>query len=136
MIKGMMVILAIGAAFIYFSINMYNTAAEENDEVRWAGDPQGRYSQYYREDVTGDPVLDLNSLSMDRAKAIWKEVGTREAILSTLPDFELAKTEAANQIAEGPFRNKVIDTLKRLQEKFLTGEITLEQARTQLTNLN
>ena len=135
MLKGMMVIAAIGAAFIYFSINMYNTAADEDQRTEWAGNPEGRYSQYYRKDITGDPVLDLNDLSMDRALAIWREVGTLQSILMVLPDFETAKTEAANQVAEGAFRTKVIETLTRLQEKFLTGDITLEQARTQLTTL-
>ena len=133
--RGILVIFAIGAAFIYFALSMFNISSS-TDDAKWSG--SGRKSpsaQYYKKDVLGDEVLDLSSVPLAQAKTIWAASPTKERIVSKLPDFSLAKAEAGNAVSDGKFKQYLLKYLDELEGKYLGGEISADQAKEALSTL-
>jgi len=133
--RGILVIFAIGAAFIYFAVNMTNISSSPEDS-KWAGvNEKAPYAQYYKQDVLGDDVLDFSSVPLAKAKAIWPTTPTKERIVSKLPNFDLAKAEAGNAISDGAFKQYLLKYLDELEGKYLGGEISADQAKEKLSTL-
>ncbi len=132
--RGLLVIVAIGVIFGYFALDMFRTASTDEDP-QWNGAMQEKYAQYYSKDVLGDRVLDLNALPLAKAKEIWRQMPVGKEIASVLPDFDTAKTEAANQVAKGAFRDHLLKTIEELKGRFLVGDIELEAAKKQIREL-
>jgi hypothetical protein len=134
--KGLLVIVAIGAAFIYFAINIFNTSSS-GDGSEWSvPDDKPQYAQYYVKDALGDDVLNFASVSLDQAKSIWPSTPTGKNITSILPDFDLARTEIDNRIVNGAFKKYLLEYLEGLKGRFLSGEINSGQAQKALLKFN
>jgi len=132
--RGLLVIVAVGVIFGYFALNMFRTAATD-ETPQWNGVAEDKYAQYYTKDVLGDRVLDLNALPLEQAKTIWRQMPTGKELTMLLPDFDTVRTEAANELAEGPFRDYLLKKIDTLKSKFLVGDITIDEAKKQIEQL-
>jgi len=133
--RGILVIFAIGAAFIYFALSMFNISSS-TDDAKWSGNEEKSPSaQYYKKDVLGDDVLDLSSVSLTQAKTIWATTPTKDDIVNKIPDFSMAKAEAGNAISDGKFKQYLLKYLDELEGKYLGGEISADQAKEALSTL-
>ncbi len=133
--RSILIIFAIGAAFIYFAMSMFAVSSGKED-AKWSVDDRNApYAQYYKKDVLGDPVLDLSEVSLAQAKTIWSTTPTKDRIVGKLPDFSLAKSEADLTIVNGEFKQYLLKYLSHLEEKYIGGEITADQARNKLSTL-
>jgi len=133
--KGILIIFAIGAAFIYFAMSMFQVS-DSTDDSKWSDSSRDKpYVKYYKEDVLGDKVLDLSGLPLAQAKTIWSTTPTKDKIAEKLPDFSLAKAEARNALAKGEFKQYLLHYLDNLEGKYLGGEVTADQAKEALSTL-
>ena len=132
--RGLLVIVAIGAIFGYFALNMFRTAATD-ETPQWNGVAEDKYAQYYTKDVLGDRVLDVNALPLEKAREIWRQMAVGRELTTLLPDFDTVRTEAANRLAEGAFRDYLLKRIDTLKSKFLVGDITVDEAKKQIEQL-
>ncbi len=133
--KGLIIMIAVGAAFIYFALGLFNTSSSE-DDTKWEPDSAKKvYESYYQEDSLGDKVLNLNSLETTKAKTIWAATPAMEQIVSAVPDFELVKAKIGNLLADGPFKSYLLNYVDGLKGRYLTGEIDSEKAKRLLRTL-
>ena len=127
--KGLLTMLAVGAAIVYFATH-FSGDNELDDDISWSVQEKKKgYEKYYEEDALGDMVLNLSSLSLDQAKQIWPTTPTAKKIAGILPDFNLAKTEVKNSITKGAFRDYLLEYLDGLEGRFLSGELNSERTR-------
>jgi hypothetical protein len=133
--KGLMIVFAIGAAFIYFSTSLFNLSTSDDDTQWSSSGKKNPYAQYYKENIIGDTVLDLSTVTLSEGKTIWNAVPTKDQIIDALPDFDLAMTTAHNSLADGKFKEYLLGHLESLQSRFLGGEINGDQAKEALGNL-
>ncbi len=133
--KGLIIMVAVGAAFIYFATGLFNTSSSD-DDTQWASDSTKKiYENYYQKDSLGDNVLNLNSLDTTKAKTIWAATPAMEQIVKAVPDFELARAKADNLLADGPFKTYLLNYIDKLKGRYLTGEIDSEKAQMLLKTL-
>ncbi len=133
--KGLLIIAAIGIAIIYYATNF---AGEKPAEGKTSWSIEGkkhRYDPYYEKDVLGDQVLNLNTLTREKAKAIWKITPTAKRIAKAIPDFDLAIAEARNKVVKGTFKQYLLAYMENLKSRYLAGEINDEQAQKLLIEL-
>jgi len=134
--KGILIIFAIGAAFIYFALSLFQISSDGDvARVSSYGGPEAPYARYYKKDVLGDSVLDFSGLTLDQAKTIWPETPTQSRIADKLPDFSLARAEARNALKESDFKHYLLKFLDDLEGRYLGGEIDVDQARAALKTL-
>ena len=132
--KGLFVIIAIGAAIVYFATSFSGDAPIDRD-ITWSNTQKDHSLPYYEEDVLGNRVLNFSSIPLAQAKSIWPSTATAKKIAATLPDFDLARLQAENGIAKGAFRQYILKYLDKLEGKFLVGDIGSEQVQKALLNL-
>ena len=133
--KGILVIFAIGAAFIYFALNMFNMSSNSTSQEWSPRVENAPYARYYKKDVLGNDVLDLSSLPLEKAKKVWPTTPTKEHIADEFPDFSLAKAEVKNLIHDGEFKQFLLRYLEKLEGKYFGGELSLEQVKAALSTL-
>ena len=127
--KGLLVIVAIGIAIVYFATNFSGDKPVDGD-ISWSVDEKTHaYDRYYEKDALGDRVLNLSSVSRDQAKTIWPTTPTGKKIASLLPDFALARTEVSNNVVKGAFREYLLEYLDNLEGRYLAGEINGDRAQ-------
>jgi hypothetical protein len=128
--KGLLVIIAVGALFGYFALSLFNTSSS-TDDSKWtsASGERDAYSAYYKKDSIGDMVLNMDSVSLDKAKSLWGSTPTGAKISEMIPDFEAARNEIDFSVADGNFKNYLLKYLRDLQEEFLTGAVDSDKAK-------
>jgi len=131
--KGLFIIIAIGAAIVYFATNFSGDTPVDSD-ITWSNTQKDHSLPYYEEDVLGNNVLNFSSIPLTQAKSIWPSTPTAKKIAATLPDFDLARLQAENGIVKGAFRQYVLKYLDKLEGKFIVGEIRSDQAQKALLN--
>jgi hypothetical protein len=133
--KGLLLILAIGIAIVYFATSFSGDKPIDED-ISWSvSEKKHTYDRYYEKDALGDRVLNLSSVSRDQAKKIWPTTPTGKKIASLLPDFALARTEVSNNVVKGAFQVYLLEYLDNLEERFLAGEINGDRAQRALLGL-
>ncbi len=133
--KGLLVIVAIGVAIIYFATNFSGDKPADND-ISWSvSNKNDKLSPYYEEDVLGNRVLNLSKVSLEQAKSIWTSTPTAQKISSMVPDFDLARIEIENNVVEGAFRQYLLQFLEKIEGRFQSGKIQSDQAQKAILNL-
>ncbi len=133
--KGLLIMIAIGIAIVYFATNFSGDKPADNSVSWTVPDKKHSYDPYYETDLLGDRVLNLTSVSLDQAKRIWPTTPTSKTIAKLLPDFTLAKTEITNRIVKGAFRHYLLEYLEQLEGKYLAGEINSERVQKAMMRL-
>ncbi len=133
--KGLLIIIAIGAVIVYFATNFSGDKAIDSDISWGVSKEKHSYDPYYEIDALGERVLNLSTVSLDRARKIWPTTPTGKKISALLPDFGLVRIEIMNDVVEGPFRHYLLEYLDKLEGRFLAGEINEDRAQKTLLQL-
>jgi len=132
--KGIFLIIAIGAAIIIFATN-FSGDKDFDGDISWSNTSKDRLPPYYKKDVLGNYVLNVSSISLDEAKKIWPSTPVAKKVASTLPDFDMARLHAENDIEKGKFREYVMKYLDTLEGRFVVGDMHSDQVKKALLSL-
>lgn len=137
MFKGMMILLAVGAAFLYAVLFLVNKSgvdvSRDIDTAGYSGEIEGK--EYYATDVLGEPILVLKNVPLEKAKRIWRQSPLRQEMLALFPDFKAIHTFAENRLRPSPFREYLVQNIEKISEDFLAGLIDADQAKERLSSL-
>ena len=131
--KGLLVLGLIGLAFTYFVFNFVGEVEQDDGGAYASQELKGK--AYYTEDILGDPLLNLQGLSMKSAREIWRASPMREEMLEKFPDFEEIKTYLGNRLAPSPFREYLLKKVDDIEGDYLGGAIGAESAKSRLESL-
>jgi len=88
----------------------------------------------YRVDVNGREVLQLQTLSMQEKKNLWNSSPLKAEMLARFPDFSEIHYFINNQVADdGLFKQELLNYIDGVQEEYIGGTISDEQARIRLS---
>ncbi len=87
----------------------------------------------YTVDVNGREVLQLHTLSMQEKKDLWNASTLNKDMLALFPDFSEIEYFINNQIEDdGAFKQKLLEHVKHVEEEYIGGSISEEQAKVSL----
>ncbi len=134
--KGTVILFVIGAAFAYFATWFANNASTSPSGYDETGSiNSGGYERYMKEDSSGDKVLDLSGLPLNKAKIIWNQSSVMKDVLSKIPDFDVVRGMIENRLAESEFKKYILKKLSDLGDKYLSGEIDTQKVKNIISNL-
>ena len=134
--KGLIVIIAVGLAFMYFAINITSIAEETTPGLESSQSKQAKeYAAYYKTDFNGDAVLDLSKASLAKSKEVWRTSSIKDSVLGYFPDFDTMKQMLENQLANSEFKTFFIKKLNDIEGDYMSGTKNSDQAKKALTNL-
>ena len=134
--KGLFVLAAVGALFAYFVYNFVGSIEEDDTNFYSSSRKKNmEYAKYYKKDAIGDNVLDLSGTSLSTAKAVWAASYIKKQILKNFPNFELMRAMVIEKIRPCAFRKFLIKVMNDVQNDFISGSISSEEAIKRLSNL-
>ena len=134
--KGLIVIIAIGLAFMYFAINITGIAEETTPGLESSQSKRAKeYAAYYKTDFNGDAVLDLSKASLAKSKEVWRTSPIKDSILGYFPDFDTMRQMLENQLVDSEFKTFLIKKLNEVEGDYTSGAKNSDQAKKALMNL-
>jgi hypothetical protein len=89
----------------------------------------------YTVDINGKEVLELNTLSMQEKKNLWNSSILKADMLEEFPNFSEIHYIVDNQLKdEGLFKKKLLNHINAVQEAYIGGTLSDEQAKLKLSN--
>ena len=137
MLKGFVILMAIGLAFAYFVFNFVGDVerSDSNSYVSKSEKQAREWAKYYTQDVLGRQVLDLKGAPMQTAREVWVQSRLREEMLEHFPDFEMMRQFVHDRLRPSPFRKYLLEKIDETEGDYLAGTIDTEKAKKILTNL-
>ncbi|SFV58585.1 hypothetical protein MNB_SV-14-1060 [hydrothermal vent metagenome] len=87
----------------------------------------------YIVDVNGKEVLQLDKLSMQEKKNLWNSSLLKKDMLELFPNFLEMQNFIDNHIEDdGLFKKELLEHLKSVEEEYIGGIISEEQAKARL----
>jgi hypothetical protein len=89
----------------------------------------------YTVDMNGKKVLQLDTLSMQEKRNLWNSSILKEDMLAEFPNFSEIHYIVNNQVKdEGLFKKKLLNHINAVQEAYIGGTLSDEQAKLKLSN--
>jgi hypothetical protein len=137
MFKGFVILVAVGALFAFFVFNFVSDVerADPNTLISKDEKKAKEFAKYYKEDATGEQILDFRGASLAKAKEVWRESPIRQEILDNFPQFEIMKEMIDQRIVESDFRRYLLKKLDEVESEYFSGTIDSAKAHKILTEL-
>ncbi len=134
MFKGLIILLVVGAAFLYAVLFLVNkSGVNVSSDAGTSGYAENiDWKKYYAKDVLGEPILVLKDVPLKKAKLIWRQSPLRKEMLSQFPDFEAIRSFAENRLSPSPFRDYLLKNIDKISGDFQAGLIDANQAKERL----
>ncbi len=125
-----------GLGFMYLVTNLVDTAESTTPGLESSQSKKAKeYAQYYRKDINGDDMLNFSGVLLSKAKEVWSESTVKSRMLSYFPDFDTMKEIVGIQLNKSEFKTFLLKNLKKIENDYLDGTISLDQAREALQHL-
>jgi hypothetical protein len=134
--KSLMFFIAIGMGFLYFVTNFVGDIQAEDEKYQNNDyNKEHMYDQYKMVDSIGQDILDLTGAPENIQISAWNASSLKGEFLELFPDFEEMKLFISDRIVGQTLQNKLNQKLQEVEDKFFSGNMTVEQAERELSSL-
>ncbi len=135
--KSLIVIVAVGLAFMYFVINLVGNLEDSDPRLQNSQSVKVKeYEKYYKEDSNGEIMLDFSSVSVEKGKQVWIESTLSKKIIKHFPDFDIMSEMAKNQLTDSEFKTFFLKKLNSIEGEYMGGKKSSDQAKDAIMKLN
>jgi hypothetical protein len=135
--KGVMFYITIGIIGIYFLTNFIGDIQEKDERIQNNDyTEKHRFDDYDGKDSIGQEILDLTDVSPSVQIEAWNQSLVKEEYLSLFPNFSEMKRFISDRIRGEAIQAKLLHALNSVEDKFFSGEISMEKAKRILRSLN
>jgi len=134
--KTFIVYVAVGVGFLYFINTFMQDIGIDEKEYQTTNEKiENSYSKYIHKDNVGEDILDVREVSAAKQIDIWNHVGLRYELVDLFPDFDTMRLFVKNSVEGEPLRTKLLKHIDKVEDEFLSGKITAEDAKKALSRL-
>ena len=134
--KTLLIFIAIGVGFLYFVTNFIGDIQAEDEVFRNNSyNEKEKYNKYNAVDSIGQDILDLTGANANIQVDVWNRSILKEEFLAFFPDFSTMKDFVNDRIVGDVLKNKLINKVNMIEDKFFSGGITAEDAKRELRTL-
>ena len=134
--KSLMFFIAIGLGFLYFVTNFVGDIQAEDDAYKNNDYNQEHiYDAYKTVDSIGQDILDLTGADAKTQLGAWNKSMLKDEFLELFPNFDEMKIFVTDRIRGKLLQDKLTNTLNTVEDKFFSGTMGAEQAKSKLSSL-
>lgn len=134
--KSLMIFIAIGMGFLYFVTTFVGDIQAKDDAYRNNSyNEEEKYNKYKAVDSIGQDILDLTGANAKMQVDVWDHSLLKEDFLAFFPDFSTMKDFVNDRIVGDVLKNKLINKVNTIEDKFFSGDITAEDAKRELSTI-
>jgi len=131
-----MVFIAIGIGFLYFVTTFVGDIQAEDDNYRNnTYNEEHKYDQYDAVDSIGQDILDVTGATRSVQMQAWNHSLLKDEFLDLFPDFTEMKNFVGDRVRGEALSVKLKQVITSTEDKFFTGNMTVEQAKRKLSSL-
>jgi len=131
-----MIFIAIGLGFLYFVTSFVGDIQAEDDT--FANNDykkEHKYDAYKTVDNIGQDILDVTDADVKTQLGAWNKSLLKDEFLELFPNFTEMKSFIDDRVRGEILSTKLKALVTDTESKFLSGEITEEQAKRKLDSL-
>ena len=134
--KSFMVFLAIGFAFFYVVTTYIGEIQEEDENYQnSAYQEAAKYEKYNAIDSIGQSILDVSGADTATQIAAWNNSMLKEDFLMLFPSFDEMKHFINDRVKGKTLQDKLMSTVSGVEDKFFSGTMDEDQAKSTLGSL-
>ncbi len=134
--KSLMIFIAVGVGFLYFVTHFINGLQDDEESLQNSSYKKSRnYAQYKTVDSIGQTILDFTDVDEKTQIDVWNQSSLKKEFLELFPDFLAMKDFVDDRLVGKALQNKLKKQIKRVEDRFISGEITADDAKRQLRNI-
>lgn len=135
--KAFFIYVLIGIGFFYVVTHFVNDIQEEEDSYK---SPtylnEHRYDKYMSRDTVDRPILNLRGADSATQVAAWNNSHLKNELIELLPNFDQMKMFIEERIHGGDaLQQKLEKLLKSIDDRYISGIMTIEEAKYELGTL-
>ena len=134
--KAFLFYVLLGLGFIYVIIHYVGEIQAEDDKYANREYKKAHmYDGYYAIDNVGRRVLDIKNADVNKQIEVWNNTAFKNKFILLFPDFEAMKSFARERVHAEALSQKLSSEITATEDKFISGTITVDQAKEALTHL-
>jgi len=134
--KSLLLFIAVGVIGMYYLIGSVETIQAEDDRIQNNDyKEKHRFDAYDSHDSTGQDILDLSELLPAVQIAAWNKSQIKNEYLNLFPNFSEMKHFISDRIRGEALQAKLLQSLNGVEDKFFSGDLTMEKAKRVLRNV-
>jgi hypothetical protein len=132
--KGLLFFIIIGAGLSFLLINFINGLQDEVNHHEKSQKPNP-YEQYQSIDSIGESIIDVTGADTKTQLAAWNASPLKVDFLNHFPNFYMMKEFAQERVSGDILQSKLIKKIDEVENKFIGGELSGEEAKKSLSSL-
>jgi hypothetical protein len=134
--KSFLLYVAIGMIGLYALTNFIGDIQSEDERIQNDDyKEKHRFDDYDRVDSIGQEILDLSDVGANVQVEAWNSSALREDYLRLFPQFSEMKHFISDRLRGEALQAKLLHALSGVEDKFFSGEISMEKAKRELRHL-
>lgn len=132
--KAFFIYVLIGIGFFYVVTHFVQDIQAEDESYKSPSYLQEhRYDKYMGRDAVDRPILNLIGADSATQVAAWNNSELKNELIALLPDFDQMKLFVQERIHGGEILQQKLDKLlKSIEDRYISGIMTLEEAKYEL----
>lgn len=127
--KTFLIFVIIGVGAIYYVSNSIGDIQKEDEVYRnEAYNEQHKYDSYKGKDSIGRNILNLYSASPAEQIDAWNDSQLKKEYISMFPDFDEMRKFSQERVNGDYLNKKLLNQIKNIEKRFISGKITSERA--------
>lgn len=134
--KSAIIFLAIGIGFVYIVTNFVGDIQKEDEKYQNSEYNQKHlYDKYKTVDSIGQDILDLTGADEKTQIGAWNESMLKDEFIELFPNFSEMKNFVEDRVRGKILKDKLLNTITKIEDQFFGGGITAEDAKRELSTL-
>jgi len=135
--KAFFIYVLIGLGFFYVVTHFVNDIQEEDESYK---SPtylkEHRYDKYMSTDAVDRPILNLRGADIGTQVSAWNNSNLKNELIALLPHFDQMNMFVQERIHGGDaLQQKLKKLLKSIEDRYISGVMTVEEAKYELDAL-
>jgi len=130
--KSLFIFIIIGVGSIYLVTHFVNDIQSEDDAYY---NNKHQYDKYQKFDRVGRSILVVEGTDATIQKAAWNISPTKVEFFELFPNYTGMKKFVKERVKGDIIQKKLLQTLNRVEDKFISGTLNAEQAKNALNSL-
>ncbi len=130
MSQGLIIFIAIGAILSYFLVGFITDLQSEDDRLMTQEKMINKEDRaQHQKDIIGQTILVFKDIPYQKKLGIWQRSPLRQEFMALFPNFSEMKVFVNDRIVDKDFQDKLSRKIDEIEDAFVSGDITLEQAK-------
>ncbi|HQS72785.1 MAG TPA: hypothetical protein PLH07_07555 [Sulfurovum sp.] len=133
--KSLLIFIAIGVGFLYFTTHFIGGIQEDDKFQSEDYKKKHQFDHFQAVDSIGRQILDVTGSTPDIQMQAWNSSPLKKELLALFPDFSGMKTYIGERVRGEALKVKLVNAVNEAEGKYFSGTMDAEEVKRTLDTL-